>query len=82
MCATVIVSPRWDGVCEQTPGAIRVRSAFEPGETDLHALWQDIRYGFKLLVKNRGFPAVAMLSLGLKFLRSSGTWHGGMFFFQ
>jgi predicted permease len=29
----------------------------------MHSLWQDIRYGFKLLVKNPGFTAAAIFSL-------------------
>jgi predicted permease len=29
----------------------------------VHSLWQDIRYGFKLLVKNPGFTAAAIFSL-------------------
>ena len=29
----------------------------------MHSLWQDIRYGFKLLLKNPGFTAAAIFSL-------------------
>ena len=48
-------------------GEAQVRQAVRDGRVGagLEKLWQDVRYGWRMLMRSKGFALVAVLSLGL-----------------